>query len=53
MRPCHPGEFVQEEILEPLNLDIGKAARILDVRRTTLSDLVNEKTDLPWKWRCE
>ena len=37
MTPCHPGEFVREEILEPLELSISRAA---------LSDLVNEKASL-------
>jgi addiction module HigA family antidote len=46
MKPPHPGEFVLEEILEPLNLDLTAAARILDVRRATLSDLVNGKSAL-------
>ena len=46
MTPCHPGEFVREEILEPLELSISRAASILGVRRATLSDLVNEKASL-------
>ena len=46
MTPCHPGEFVREEILEPLELSISRAASILGVRRATLSDLINEKASL-------
>ena len=46
MKPSHPGEFIREEVLEPLDLSITKAAEILDVRRATLSDLVNEKSAL-------
>lgn len=46
MAPSHPGEFIQEEILAELNLSVTKAARILGVRRATLSDLVNEKASL-------
>ena len=46
MRPCHPGEFIREEVLEPLNLSITKAAGILGIRRATLSDLINEKAGL-------
>jgi len=46
MKPSHPGEFVRNEVLEPLGLDVAKAARILDVRRATLSDLVNCKAGL-------
>lgn len=46
MKPPHPGEFVREEVLVPLNLSITKAAEILDVRRATLSNLINEKASL-------
>lgn len=46
MKPTHPGEFVRTEVLEPLALDVSKAARILDVRRATLSDFVNGKASL-------
>jgi len=46
MTPCHPGEFVREEIHEPLGLSISRAASVLGVRRATLSDLVNEKASL-------
>ena len=46
MKPSHPGEFIREEVLEPLDLSITKAAEILGVRRATLSDLINEKAGL-------
>jgi addiction module HigA family antidote len=46
MRPCHPGEFIREEILKELNLPVARAAAILGVRRATLSDLVNGKAAL-------
>lgn len=46
MKPCHPGDFIRTEILEELNLSIVRAAKILGVRRATLSDLVHEKTSL-------
>jgi addiction module HigA family antidote len=46
MRPPHPGEFVREEILNELGLSAAKAAEILDVRRATLSDLVNGHASL-------
>ncbi len=46
MKPCHPGEFVREEVLEPLELSVTTAAEILGVRRATLSDLINEKAAL-------
>ena len=46
MKPSHPGAFIREEILDELGLSIVRAAEILDVRRATLSDLVNEKAGL-------
>jgi addiction module HigA family antidote len=46
MTPCHPGEFIREEILAGLGLSIARAAEILGVRRATLSDLVNGKAAL-------
>jgi addiction module HigA family antidote len=46
MKPTHPGEFVRTEVLEPLALDVSKAARVLGVRRATLSDLLNGKAGL-------
>jgi addiction module HigA family antidote len=46
MTPCHPGEFIREEILNVLRLPVARAAAILDVRRATLSDLVNGKAAL-------
>jgi addiction module HigA family antidote len=41
MAPPHPGAFVREEILDELGLSVSEAAKVLDVRRATLSDLVN------------
>ena len=46
MTPSHPGEFIREEVLVPLDLNISKAAEVLGVRRATLSDLINEKAAL-------
>lgn len=46
MPPVHPGEFIRTEILDELGLSIAKAAKALDVRAATLSDLVNEKSSL-------
>ena len=46
MTPCHPGEFIREEILAELGLSIARTAEILGVRRATLSDLVNGKAAL-------
>ncbi|MDE2778318.1 MAG: HigA family addiction module antitoxin [Chloroflexota bacterium] len=42
--PCHPGEIVKYECLEPLGLTITRAARGLGVSRQKLSELVNCKT---------
>ena len=46
MAPCHPGEFIREEILKELGLSVSKAAEVLGVRRATLSDLLNGKAAL-------
>ena len=46
MTSSHPGDFVRTEILEELGLTVTRAAQILGVRRTTLSDLLNGKTSL-------
>ena len=39
--PPHPGVFIREEILDELGLTVSEAAKVLDVRRATLSDLLN------------
>jgi antitoxin HigA-1 len=41
MAPPHPGEFIRDEILDELHLNVTEAAEALGVRRATLSDLVN------------
>jgi addiction module HigA family antidote len=41
MAPPHPGAFIREEILDELGLTVSEAATVLEVRRATLSDLVN------------
>lgn len=46
MQPPHPGAFIRDEVLEPLNLSVARASLVLDVRRATLSDLVNSKVRL-------
>lgn len=46
MKPSHPGEFIREEIVGELGLNVTRAAEILGVRRATLSDLLNEKAAL-------
>lgn len=46
MAPPHPGIFIRDEILGELGLSVSDAARVLDVRRATLSDLVNGNSAL-------
>lgn len=46
MMPPRPGEVIRVEILGELGLSVSEAARILGVRRATLSDLVNDKSSL-------
>ncbi len=41
MTPCHPGDFIRTEVVEEMGLNVTRAARILGVRRATLSDLLN------------
>ena len=52
MTPPHPGEFIRTEILDPLDLTVTAAARVLGVSRPTLSSLLNGQADLPATWRC-
>ncbi len=44
--PSHPGEMIREEVLDPLDLDVTKAAAVLGVTRPALSRLLNEKAAL-------
>jgi antitoxin HigA-1 len=46
MKPAHPGDFIRTEILDELGLTVSKAAEVLEVRRATLSDLVNGKASV-------
>ena len=46
MTPAHPGDFVRTEVIEELGLSVTKAAEILDVRRATLSELLNGRAAL-------
>jgi addiction module HigA family antidote len=41
--PPHPGGFVYRQCIEPMQLNITRAAAALGVTRTALSELVNEK----------
>ena len=44
--PSHPGEIIFWGILEPLDLSISKAAKILGVRQATLSAVINGRAAL-------
>jgi addiction module HigA family antidote len=44
--PPHPGDLIRTEVIEALGLSVSKAAEILQVRRATLSDLLNGKSAL-------
>jgi addiction module HigA family antidote len=44
--PPHPGSLIKSEVIEALGLSVTKAAEILQVRRATLSDLLNGKSAL-------
>ena len=46
MTPSHPGDFVRIEVLDELGLNITQAARILGVRRATLSALLNGRAGI-------
>ena len=43
MEPPHPGEYLREDILPALGMNIKELAEHLGVTRTTLSELVHEK----------
>ena len=44
--PPHPGELIRTEIIEAVGLSVTDAAEVLQVRRATLSDLLNGKAAL-------
>jgi len=46
MTPSHPGDFIRTEVIEELGLNVTRAARILGVRRATLSALLNSNSAL-------
>ena len=52
MAPPHPGAFIREEILNELGLSVSEAAKVLDVRRATLSDSSTATRRCRRKWRC-
>jgi len=44
--PCHPGDFIRTEIIQPAGLTVTAAAIALQVSRPALSSLLNGKSDL-------
>ncbi|WP_433996243.1 HigA family addiction module antitoxin [Bradyrhizobium jicamae] len=44
--PAHPGGFVKSEIIDPLDLSVTEAAKVLGVTRPALSALLNQRADL-------
>jgi len=44
--PPHPGEVLSSLCLEPLGLSVTKAAKALDVSRSTLSSLLHGRTNI-------
>ena len=50
-KPTTPGEVLQYEYLEPLNLKINDLAEMLNVHRNTVSALVNNNRKLLPIWR--
>lgn len=46
MRNIHPGEILKTEVLDANELSITSAAGMLGVTRTTLSNIVNGKSEI-------
>jgi addiction module HigA family antidote len=44
--PPHPGEFIRETYIEPLNISLRNAAKNLDVSPSTFTRLVNGEADI-------
>ncbi len=45
-RPAHPGRFIRMEVIEPLDLSVTLAAKVLGVTRAALSALLNGRAAL-------
>jgi addiction module HigA family antidote len=45
-RPAHPGQFIRMEVIEPLDISVTRAAKILGVTRSALSALLNGRAAL-------
>ena len=44
--PPHPGEIIREEVIHALGLSVTHAAKLIGVRRATLSDVTNGKSSV-------
>ena len=44
--PPHPGEIIREEVIHALGLSVTRAAKLIGVRRATLSDVTNGKSSV-------
>ena len=44
--PTHPGGFIKRNYLDVLDITVAELAEALDVRKTTLGRLLDEKSDL-------
>ena len=45
-RPAYPGGLTKHEIIDPLDLSVTRASKVLGVTRATLSTLLNERAHL-------
>ena len=46
IRNIHPGELLREDVIHANELTITEAAKLLGIARTTLSNVLNEKSDI-------
>ena len=46
MRNIHPGEILREDVINANDLTVTEAAKLLGVTRTTLSNILNQKSDI-------
>lgn len=46
MRNIHPGEILREDVINANGLTVTEAAKLLGVTRTTISNVLNQKSDI-------
>ena len=44
--PVHPGKIIKHDCMEPLNLNVTDAAKVLGVSRIALSRVINGKASI-------